>query len=137
MIEISNNGSDILNTNYWGTEPADKGFLFLSWNDGVGRLLVPRSQEHAIDDMKTGLYVIISSGLWDGREALELVFEDNTSSPYSVTLVTDQTDRLLPDTDQGGGFKVAVWTERGNQLTLDGKFRKVGNLPCLAPWAEH
>lgn len=61
MITISNDGQKIVSTNYWDTEHAKRGFLYLSWNAGAGRL-------------------------------------------------------LLPDTNQGGGFDVVVWTQEGEKL---------------------
>ncbi len=39
-----------------------------------------------------------------GRDALELLFEDNTDCPFSIHLVTEQCDRLVPETDQGAGW---------------------------------
>jgi len=48
-----------------------------------------------------------------------------------------QSDRLIPDTDQGGGFVVAVWTEQGKQLERPGKYRHVDALPCLDAWVEN
>lgn len=136
LITIGNNGQKIVKTNYWQTKHAEKGFVYLSWNAGAGRLLVPKNQEHILDEMKTGVYVIVSRGKWNERDALELLFEDNTDAPYSISIVSDQTDRLLPETDQGGGFVIAVWTENGKQLELPAKYREVESLPCLLAWSE-
>lgn len=136
LITISNNGPELLETNYWDLDHAKKGFLYLSWNAGAARLLVPDSMISQIDEMRTGKYVIVSRGKFQGREALELLFEDNSDSPYCVHLVTEQTDRLLPDTDQGSGFIVSVWTRSGKQLQLPGKYRVVDTLPHMQPWTE-
>jgi len=138
MITIGNNGQEIVDTNYWDSDHAQKGFCYLSWNAGAGRLLVPDSWLNFITEMKTADMVIVSRGQWaeHNREAIELLFEDHTNSPFSMCLVTDQTDRLLPDTDQGGGFIITVWTQNGKVLTLPGKYREVDKLPCLEPWSE-
>lgn len=137
MITITNRGQAIAETDYWSSEQARAGYLFLSWNAGAGRVLLPDSQKQMLREMKTAEFVIVSRGPWvdqGGREALELLFEDHSDSPFSVTLLAEQCDRLLPEVDQGGGFLVSVWTRGGLKLSLPGKYRAVDALPCLEPW---
>lgn len=88
--------------------------------------------------MKTGKCVVISRGPWvaeGGRDALELLFEDESDNPYCVHLVTEQTDRMLPESDQGGGFVVTVWTRGGEKIRRPGKYRVVNEIPCMAAWS--
>lgn len=135
MHTFVNQGQLIAKTNYWQSEHCRAGALFLSWNAGAARVLLPMLAE-----MSTAKTVIISRGHWadqNNREALELLFDDGSDAPFVVTLVAEQCDRLIPDTDQGGGFVVAVWTEQGKQLERPGKYRHVAALPCLARWAEN
>lgn len=139
-ITISNNGQEIEFTNYWDSEHARRGYVFLSWNAGAGRLLIPDSQGALLPEMKSGKYVIVSRGPWidqGGRDAVELLFEDGTDSPFALHLVAEQCDRMIPATDQGGGLVVTAWTRAGEQLRLPAKYRKVDEIPCLAPWKEH
>lgn len=68
-----------------------------------------------------------------GRDAWELLFEDGSDAPYCLHLIMEQSDRRLPDKDQGGGFVITVWTREGEQLRLPGKYRKVREVPCMAP----
>ncbi len=140
MLLIGNKGQAISSTNYWDSEPAKSGFCFLSWNANAARLLVPDFLESSILEMRSAKYVIVSRGPWPeqaGREALELLFEDDSDSPYCVTLGAENTDRLLPKKDQGGGFVFTVWTRSGEMLRLPGKYRVVKTIPCLAPWRSH
>ena len=134
MITIVNQGQILKSTNYWDSELARNGYFFLSWNAGAGRLLIPDAHKASIREMKTGREVIISRGKLDGRDALELMFEDGSDSPYCIHLVAEQCDRLIPDTDQGGGFVVALWTRGGMKLRIPGRYRVVEALPCLDPW---
>jgi hypothetical protein len=137
---IGNNGQSISSTNYWDSEPAKSGFCFLSWNANAARLLVPDTFESAISEMRSAKYVIVSRGPWpeqSRREALELLFEDESDSPYCMTLCPEQTDRVLPKKDQGGGFVFSVWMRTGEMLRLPGKYRVVKTIPCLAPWRGH
>ncbi|EFH9743193.1 hypothetical protein H7584_004955 [Escherichia coli] len=82
-------------------------------------------------------YVIISKGTLDGRDALELIFEDGSDAPFVIHMLSEQCDRLLPENNQGGGFVVTVRTRGGNQLRYPGKYRVVENLPDVSPWSEH
>ncbi len=138
MLTILNKGQAIESTNYWDTEQAHAGYCYLSWNAGAGRLLVPDALKPAIREMRIAKYVIVSRGPWHehgGRDALELLFEDSSDSPYCLHLVAEQTDRLLPEENQGGGFVVTVWTRGGEKLRLPGKYRTVAAIPCLDPWS--
>lgn len=138
MIAIENQGQKIVATDFWDSDLARAGYCFLSWNAGAGRLLVPDSQIAFLRDMKSARYVIVSRGVWHaagGGDALELLFEDNSSSPFCIHMAAGQTDRLLPDTDQGTAFTVTVWTRRGQQQRFPGRYRRVGTIPCLKPWA--
>lgn len=140
MIGIRNQGQAIKYTTYWESEQAKNGYAYLTWNAGAARLLLPDSIKSALREMKSAKYVIISRGPWaeqGGRDAIELLFEDNSDNPYCIHLVAEQCDRLLPETDQGAGFVVTVWTRGGEKLRFPGKYRQVTNIPCLEPWGSH
>lgn len=140
MLEIRNQGQAIASTNYWDSEHAQRGYFYLSWNAGAGRLLVPDRQKAALREMKGAREVIISRGPWTdhgGREALELLWEDGSDSPFSIHFVAEQCDRLIPDYQQGGGFVVTAWTHGGQKGRWPGRYRVVAEIPCLAPWQAH
>lgn len=139
-IQIGNRGQAIAKTNYFDLELAQRGLFYLSWNAGAGRLLVPDSQKPAVSEMRSAKYVIVSRGPWlerGGVDALELLFEDHSDTPYVLTLSQDSCDRILPAGDQGGGFYISVWTRGGQKLRLPGRYREVAALPCLEEWASH
>ena len=139
-MHIENKGQQIIKTDYWGSEHAANGYFYLSWNAGCARLLVPDPVKSSLHEMKSAREVIISRGPWteqDGREALELLFEDGSDAPFSIHLLAEQCDRLIPDVDQGSGFAVAAWTRGGLKQRWKGRYRIVDALPCLDPWQEH
>ena len=139
-IQIGNRGQAIAKTNYFDLELAQRGMFYLSWNAGAGRLLVPDSQKRAVSEMRSAKYVIVSRGPWlerGGVDALELLFEDHSDTPYVLTLSRDSCDRILPAGDKGGGFYISVWTRGGQKLRLPGRYREVAALPCLEEWASH
>src|SRR5438034_971361 len=118
LIQISNNGKELKYTNYWDMDHAKQGFFYLSWNAGAARLLVPASQESQIEEMSSAKYVIISKGKLSGKDALELMFEDDSDAPFCLYLDQAQTDRNLPAKDQGSGFDFCVWTQEGKKATI-------------------
>jgi hypothetical protein len=136
FITIDNNGPDIIATNYWTSEQARAGFLFLSINAGAFRLMVPAAQEAQIAEMRTAKEVIVSRGPWPDRgrhDALELLFEDFTASPYSIHLGTDQCDRLPVPADRHKEHTFTIWTSAGKQFECPAWYRIVKRLPCLNP----
>lgn len=135
---IKNAGQRIIDTDYWDSEHAQRGLMYLTWNAGAARLLLPDAIKSELREMRGASCVIISRGPWHeqgGCDALELLFEDGSDSPYVVHLVAEQTDRLLPEDNQGGGFVVTVWTRAGQKLRRPGKYREVDGIPCLQPWS--
>jgi hypothetical protein len=45
LITITNNGPEIEKTNYFDTNCAKEGKLYLSWNAGAARLLIPECSD--------------------------------------------------------------------------------------------
>ncbi|HFT7832749.1 TPA: hypothetical protein ACGR6O_004900 [Escherichia coli] len=126
MFFIENEGQAVAGTDYWQSVQAQAGYVYLSWNAGAARLLVPDAAKHLLREMRGVEYVIISKGTLDGRDAL-----------FVIHMLSEQCDRLLPENNQGGGFVVTVWTRGGNQLRYPGKYRVVEKLPDVSPWSEH
>lgn len=137
MLSIVNDGQQVASTNYFDSEHARCGLCFLSWNAGCARVLLPDSMVPHLIEMRTADLVIVSRGPWTakgGVDALELLFEDGSSHPYSIHMGISQTDRILPESDQGKDFIVAIWTRDGEQLRLPAKYRLAQALPWLQPW---
>ena len=136
FLTVENAGQDILRTNYWDLEHAKRGFFFISVNAGCVRLLVPETQLQMIPEFETGEYVILSRGPWpaQGRpDAIEILFEDFSDSPFALHLTIEQCD-MLPDGI--GDWTFAVWTQQGLQFSRPLKYRRVKQIPCLKPWKD-
>ena len=54
LLQIENHGPLVVATNYFRTDLARAGALYLSVNAGAFRLLVPAVQRAAISDMRAG-----------------------------------------------------------------------------------
>jgi hypothetical protein len=136
-LQFLNNGQDLVQTDFWDSALCRAGKMFLAWNAGAARLLVPDSRVDDLDDMHAADEVIISCGRCedeDAGETLELMFVDGSHAPYCLYLPSEQTDRMAPESDQGEDFVVAVWTRNGKSLQLQGRYRVVEAIPYLKPW---
>ncbi len=137
-IEIGNQGGELISTNYWDSAMAKAGLLYLSWNAGVARILLPDKCISLLREIKTGQYCIISQGPQIERNrnvsSIELLFEDHTDSPFAMQMGAGQVDRRVDCTKPQEGFNVTVWNSNGKLHSMPGKLRKATHLPCLKPW---
>ena len=139
MIEIANDGPEIVTTNYWSTEHARKGYVYLSTNAGCLRLLVPEGSLPWLEDMRSAREVIVSRGPWpdaDKDDAVELLFDDGTDEPFALHLSLEQADRLplATDVDTPGTpprWRFAAWTDQGKELEFPARYRIVSKIPWL------
>ncbi len=145
LIKLENNGPELVATNYWITEHAAKGFVYLSANAGSFRLLVPKSSGLSIPDMQNGAqYAIISRGSWakqGNRDALEILLEDHSDTPLTIHILRDQADMLPADTEvdrpgQPPRWTLAVYSENGKQFELPARYRRVETIPYLKGWPD-
>jgi hypothetical protein len=141
MLTIENDGAEILATNYWQTEYARRGIIYLSVNARCFRLLLPNAVNRFLADMRTAKEVIVSRGPWPevGRDdALEMMFEDLSDSPFALHLSRQQID-TMPSSDDDGrtDLKCSVWTSGPTKaLELPAKYREVPAIPHMKPWRK-
>ncbi len=113
MITVSNAGPLLVETNYWHTEHARAGYVYMSANAGAWRLLLPTASAAQLAEMRTGKSVLIEKNTAGGK-AWDIVFEDGTDSPFCVTLGQTQFDRAVAS----GPCRLLVYTPDGLQLDL-------------------
>lgn len=139
MFELSNNGPELDQTNYWDSPFAKDGRHFLTWNAGVARVLIPDCRMNDLPDMAAAKEVIVSQGPWrerGGQIGWELLFDDRSNAPFCLHLSQDQTDAVSAEVEHGAAFKIAIWSRNGKQLQLSARFRRVTAIPYLEPWHE-
>ena len=140
---IENHGPLIVSTNYFDTDAAIAGKVYCSVNAGAIRILVPDSQKAIVSEMRSAKYVILSRGPWLAEkvaEAIELLFEDETESPYCLHLTAASFDLLPAEPETGREWIVSVWVRKDGQpkkvLERPCKWRLVKAIPCLKPWGK-
>lgn len=135
VIQIENNGTDIESTNYWNQDLAKEGFLYLSFHDGVARLLVPPDYSDVLGDMTWGAKrAILTRGMWNGRDAYELMFEGRKDEPFAAYVKLKHVDLPLSDDDQHKEFLLTVWTREGKIGEVPAWYRTAEKLPYLQPY---
>jgi hypothetical protein len=139
MLKIENDGAEIAATNFWQTDIARAGAVYVSVNAGAFRLLLPRVFERALPDIATAREVIVLRGPWPEQaraDAFELLFEDRSDSPFVIHIGAQQIDRMPLAADEGRRDLVcAVWTDGPKKrLALPASYRRVSRLPWLKPW---
>jgi hypothetical protein len=153
LLRIDNDGETIAFTNYFDTAHAQAGLVFLSWNAGAARLLVPDNLAPIIvPDLRDVREVFITRGRFNGefgytdftfsadartphgREAIEVIFDDGSDAPKATIIESAQCDRLLLESSQEKIYPFLVVTRSGEQLRLSCRHRVVEMLPCVTPW---
>lgn len=143
-IIIQNDGPRIRMTNYFESEYARNGFYYLSINAGAFRLLVPDRQLSEIEEWKTAREVIVSRGPWpqhNRTDIVEILFEDDSDTPYIIHIGTEQIDWMPSDADQDVAgtpprWRFAVLTKAGKVMDLPCRYRHVDHVPWMKPFEQ-
>src|ERR1700722_8109784 len=141
IIQISNHGPLIISTNYWESELARNGKLFVSTNAGAIRVLLPPQFYEEINDMRSASECVLSRGPWPegGQpEAIEIMWDDGSDTPYALYLTPESFDMLPATPEPGREWTCTVWTAKDGKphksLERRCHWRRVEHIPSLAPW---
>ncbi len=140
-LVIENDGPAILKSNYWDTDVAQHGKLYLSTNAGAFRLLLPDCHQSLLAEMSRHAKHVVLSWVPVERQkgyAVEWMVEDGSDTPWACHLSAGAVDRLPLIEDQPKPWRGTVWV-RGPRLALDlpAYCRQVRSLPCLKPYIFH
>ena len=144
IITVENHGPLLLRSNYWESELARAGKLFVSVNAGAIRVLWPPQLYEDLAYMRTASECVLSRGPWPKqREAdgIEIMFDDGSDAPYALHLTPASFDMLPAEPEPGREWVLSVWTAKDGRphKALERKchWRRVDRLPCLRPWSDH
>jgi hypothetical protein len=100
VIQIENQKEKILATNYFQTEYARQGYLYISPNAGCLRILVPLQILPHVTKEATDRY-IIGRGVSPRfqRPLYEILFDDRSQNPFSVRISEQQVQQQLKSTE--------------------------------------
>lgn len=95
MFKIRNDRGKIMETCFFDTEIAQRGFFYLSGNAATWRLLVPDLKRDFEAEMKKAKYVEMEITTIGGRPSVILWFEDGTETSFFIALETKMIDRKV------------------------------------------
>lgn len=141
QIRVSNHGPLITSTNYWDSDLARQGKVFVSVNAGAVRVLLPPVRYPDLTDMRQAKYCVLSRGPWPAerrQEAVEIMWEDESQSPYTMHLTPESFDLLPAEPEPGREWICSVWMAKDGQphksLERICHWRRVDKIPCLRAW---
>jgi hypothetical protein len=146
IIRIDNHGPLITATNYWTSELASAGKLFVSINAGAIRILLPANQEWygALTDMRSAPECVLSRGPWLAQgvaEAIEIMWDDLSDNPYALHLTPASFDLLPAEPAPGREWVLTVWIKKDasphKALERRCHWRRVPKIPWLKPWVQN
>jgi hypothetical protein len=136
MIQIANHGPLITASDYWRSDYANNDKIIVSPNAGAIRCLLPPALLPVIGDLRSSEYAIVSRGPWQGREGLEILWEDHTQLPH-VWHVTSDACLLMPGDPSPHRWIISCWIERRGKphkaIERPCHWRLVPRLPWLRP----
>lgn len=134
---FENDGALIRRTDFFDSNHAKAGKVFVSVNAGTLRLLIPSSQAAIVQEIKSAKYVILSRGPWPAErqtDGFEILFEDESDSPFVLHLSTTSFDLLPADPDPGRGWRLSAWVEGPKKVgEWRCHYRRVAKIPWLKP----
>jgi hypothetical protein len=141
IISVQNHGPLIVASNYWASDLAAAGKLWVSVNAGAIRVLLPRARWSDVNDMRQAKYCVLSRGPWPAEgqpEGIEIMWEDGSDAPYALHLTPASFDVLPGEPEAGREWVLSVWTEKDGvphkAIERICHWRRVAKIPSLAPW---
>lgn len=141
MIEVRNHGPLILSTNYWDSDLARAGKVFVSVNVGAIRVLLPPAAYGWLADMRLAKECVLSRGPWPEQkklEAVEMMWDDGSENPFALHLTPESFDLLPGEPEPAREWICATYTANDGRphksLERVCHWRRAPRLPWLKPW---
>lgn len=112
-------------TNWWGLPYADKGYIYVTFNAGEFRVLLPHDYEYLITAMRCATRVDITRGPWEERDiedAISLVWEDGSNNPLAIQISAHQFDGIPYQHNVQLGLGVTVLCRTGQLGSWPARF---------------
>lgn len=87
----------ITDTTYWETDVCDYGKYYLVFYTNTYSLLLPDNKDDWLTEILEAETVVITRGSYNGNDdCFEIMFEDNTETPYMIIISDEQFSRVSP-----------------------------------------
>lgn len=124
LLLLTSDGPEVTSTNYFESAHARAGFLYLSGNANVWRLLVPDKVVGLLTEISAAQRATICKAKHEGRDVAQILIFDNQPEPYAITVSVEQVDRDI----RPPGVSRMLFYVRDPDTPL--AVRKVLDIPC-------
>lgn len=130
--DIDNN-KEVATTDYFETELAKKGLVYLSYCNGCIRMFIPELVEKHIPEMKTGKEIVISVSAKTNQ--IEIMFDDSSEAPFCINISKEMIDFAIWKKSHNKQVDFYAYTEDLKKV-IDTKcyMRIVPSIPCRQPF---
>ncbi|MDR0289625.1 MAG: hypothetical protein LBI06_01665 [Treponema sp.] len=126
-------------TTYWENGFCEGNDYYLVFNTKIYSLLLPENNFDWLVEMVDAETVVITKGSYNGKkDFLQITFQDNIETPYSIILSDEQVSCITP-LKEGWGGKFYIYTGGlyDCRNSFDNVFYRVADtLPCDKPVEE-
>jgi hypothetical protein len=126
----------ITETTYWETDVCEEGKYYLVFNMNTYSLLIPEYKDDWLVEITEAQSVVITKGNYNGKnDCFEIMFEDNTETPYMIIIPDEQFSRITPLKDGwNGNFYIYVGSLFNCKIDFENVYYRVANiLPYCNP----
>ena len=137
LIMLSFDGNKIAKSNYYESSYNAHDKFFMAYNAKCFHLFIPSALSDIIKEIKTGNYAVLTVGKDRifRKNLVEIMFEDFTDNPYSITISPEQMLQVIGVTFNNLKFSLIIYTETGIGYEMDVyvRFGAHYKLPFLKP----
>jgi len=131
----------ITNTTYWDTDVCEAGSYHLVFSVDTYSLLIPENKDDWLEEIVEAESVVITRGNYNGKnDCFEIMFEDNTETPFMIIISDEQFSRVSP-LKEGWNGHLYIFVGSLNNCKQDYDkvyYRIADTLPlCNPPVNEH
>jgi len=132
---IQNDGQRIVTSDYWQSQHSRDGYVYLSPNAGAWRLLVPENWQH-LKEIKGAKGVALTRGRYQGLNCIEILFDDESDSPFALWIGLNMVERIPTTTDLTLRQFYVYGPNAEILASFNCVFRVAKSLPYLNPWKD-
>lgn len=109
---IQNDGGKLIFTNYFESQASKSGGVYLTWNAGECRMLIPSSKEEMILSEISSAYAV---DLEVKGDQIYMWFDDGQPQQYCVAISVHMSDRVI---DESGPRKLRIYTQSLKEIMV-------------------
>ena len=130
-MEIEIDSSNIDKSNFWDSCTEAEEAFFLNIEDKNVNLLMFSSNTQVIKEIEAATAVIVTQGKLEGKDTYEVLFEDNSDTPFVVMIDLETQSNKEKKAQIKDAITLTVWDNKREYTKMPMRFRKRDELPSL------